>query len=391
MPEQSPLPPRREQFSSPVARAVWAAIVSLETSLQHELLRALQQLLCVPARLDTHGTRVSHAVTCLRQVAELLGRSPSVGDYRQTRAEQPEFDLPADSLVRRWLGGSWNDCLKQARLDPVPDGDVLVSELGPSITGDEIIAALCECASDLETIPTFHRYLNWARRPDVKARRGRRPQSQSPFDRTFGGFVESLKAAGLLAGESLEQVPRSTRIRLGAYFIDDDVIRDGLREVANRLGRSPRVREYNLEREHIINETSINGGELRSIPSHSLIQRRYGTWDAALLDAGLEGLGGRGTRSVEGKRGRRKGPQVTDEQILTSIREAYEALGDPFTSVAYRRWRKEQKARDLKARILRRTPDYHTIWKRFGTWENALKAAFEVQGGEHNEDVDEAA
>jgi hypothetical protein len=390
MSEQSPLPPRREQFASPVARAVWAAIVSLETSLRHEILLALQQLLCVPARIDTHGTRVSHAVTCLRQVAELLGGSPSVGDYRQARADHPEFDLPADSLVRRWLGGSWNDCLKQARLDPVRDGDVLVSELGPSITGDEIIAALCECASDLATIPTFHRYLNWARRPDVKARPGRRPQSQSPFDRTFGGFVESLKAAGLLAGESLEQLPRSTRVRLGGYFIDDEVIRDGLREVANRLGHSPRVREYNLERERIILESG-SGGELRSIPSHSLIQRRYGTWDAALIDAGLEELGGRVTRSVEGTRGRRKGPQVSDELIFASITLAYEALGGPFTSVAYRRWRKEQKARDLEARIFRRIPDYHTIWKRFGTWENALKATFEVQGGEQTEGVDEAA
>lgn len=76
--------------------------------------------------------------------------------------------LPADCTLQGWLGGSWNDALKQARLDAVPGGDVLVREYGPTIEAEEILAALRDCAADLNTIPTIHQYLVRARRPDIK-------------------------------------------------------------------------------------------------------------------------------------------------------------------------------------------------------------------------------
>jgi hypothetical protein len=50
--------------------------------------------------------------------------------------------------------------------------------------------------------------------------------------------------------------------------------------------------------------------------------------------------------------------------------------GTPFTTSAYRAWRREQQQLDLEQGRLRRIPDYHTVWKRFGTWKNALEAAF---------------
>jgi len=67
-------------------------------------------------------------------------------------------------------------------------------------------------------IPTLHQYLAWARRPEVKARPGRRPASQAPFVRAFGGFIEALQASGVVSGDALGKMPRSTCVRLGGLL-----------------------------------------------------------------------------------------------------------------------------------------------------------------------------
>lgn len=374
----SALPPRGERFTDASARAVWAAVVALPAALQHQILEALRNLLACLDGTTTHITRVRHAVVCLREAHDLLGHSPSIKEYRELHAARgKELGWPPDGNIRTWIGGSWNDCLKEARLEAVADGDVVVAQLGPAFTAEEITTALQECARELNDVPTISQYYAWARRPDVKARPGRRPQSQPPFDRTFGGYVEALKAAGLTSGIAGVTPKRSTVVRVGAYFVSQEEMRRALQEVAAKLGRPPRTKEYALAREEII-AASIEAGTPRTLPSVSTIQKTFGTWDAALVAAGLQPLGGRATRSHQGNRGR-KGPMIPDADALAVLREAYAQVGDPFTVTAFHSWRNEQKERDKLARRFRRLPTYDLYRNRWGTWDDAVRKALESQ------------
>jgi hypothetical protein len=338
------LPPRRERFADPAARAVWAAIVALPPALQHQILDALRDLLACLDGTSTHETRARHAVVCLREVAEHLGKSPSMFEYRRELVEHPEKRWLADSTLRSWLGGSWNDCLRTARLDTVPDGDVMIAQNGPAASAEEIASALQACARELGDVPTISAYYAWARRPDVRVRPGRRPMSQSPFDRVFGSYYKALVGAGLVNGEAGIPVARSTMVRLGGYHVGEEQMHAALREVAERLGRSPRAAEYTRAREEIIDESAA-AGQPRSLPALSTLQKQYGVWDNALTAAGLTPLGGRRTGKA-GARGGLAGPRISNSELLDALRDAWMDVGPPFTSLSYKEWRKQQIERD---------------------------------------------
>jgi hypothetical protein len=372
----TPLPPRGERFSDPGSRAVWAAITVLPIVEQHLIHDALRQLLGSFNARDSHDARVRHAIAALRECAERLGHSPSIGEYRRLRAEDPSLGWPPDASMRRWLGGgSWNDCLTQARLESVPDGDVVVAQLGSALSAEEITQALRDCARETGSIPTLHTYLGWARRPDVLSRPGRRPGSQHPFVRAFKGFRGALAASGLI-NEDIGERSRADRIRVAAYFVDDETCAVALRQVADRLGRSPRLQEYLAERELLIEEAA-SSGELKSLPAPSTIQKRFGRWDDALASAGLAALGGRRT----GKRGparERKPPRTSNAELVAALVEAYQHpdVGEPFTGAAYRAWRKAQIARDRGELRLRTIAGYDLVWTRLGSWSNGVKAVY---------------
>ncbi|HWQ22568.1 MAG TPA: hypothetical protein VNK94_00515 [Gaiellaceae bacterium] len=375
-PEAPPLPGRGEIFTSPAAKAVWAAILTLPDAEQHDVLSELRARLACVEGVDSHETRVRFAIACLRDAAGILGRSPSVADYRELRALHPERRWPADGSLRTWLGGSWNDCLRAARLDAVADGDVLVAQLGPAFTEEEVREALLQCAEDLGDIPTLAQYYGWARRPDVQRRPGRRPQSQPPFDRLFGGYYQALIAAGLVGGNHGAKAKRTTLQRLASYRVTEERIQEALRQVASRLGRSPRVSEYTAFREEIMREALERGSPV-ALPGHSTIQKRYPVWDKALVAAGLEPLGGRSTTSVRRTTRAQRRPRFTDEVLLAVLREAYAAIGDPFTVEAFNRWRKAERERARAERRFRRIPGYDAYYTRFGTWDQAVRRALE--------------
>lgn len=160
-------------FPDASARVVWAAIVALPAALQHQILVALRNLLACLEGTGTGETRLRHAVKCLCEARDLLGHSPSVGEYRNLHASRGrELQWASDSNIRSWVGGSWNDCLREARLAPVPDGDFLVASLGSAFTADEIVEALRACAEEIGDLPTITQYFAWARRAEVKARPG---------------------------------------------------------------------------------------------------------------------------------------------------------------------------------------------------------------------------
>jgi hypothetical protein len=386
--EPSPRPVRGELFADPGAKAVWAAILALPAAMQHEVLAELQQRLGVAAASGSDA-RIARAIAALREAEQLLGHSPSVNEYRRLHESRRELGWPPDGSIRRWLGGSWNDCLRQAMLSTVPDGDAIVIPLGPKFERAEIIEAVEQCAAELGRIPSLSDYKGWSRRPDVKSRPGRRPTSQGPIDRELGGWINALAAAGVVTNADVATVaPASSRVRAGNYFQTPERCIEALQDVAGRIGHSPTTIEYKAERTKIIAESEAEG-QLRTIPSYEAIHDRWPIWEDALAAAGLESTGGRRHGRGGAPRGR-KAPRVSEAHILDAIREAFAALGHPFTSQAYKAWRLEQTERDQAAGILRTLPSYHTIWQRYGTWEQAVNAAL-AMNREDDQDDDAAA
>ena len=258
----------------------------------------------------------------------------------------------------------------------MPGGDVIVIRNGAAFTDAEVCEALRDCAGDLGFTPSLSDYLGWTRRGEVRERDGRRPTSQGTFTRLFGSYAKALIAAKLVNGEAgAAAIVRGGVVRSASYFVSDQAIQEGIQEVAAVLGRSPRVTEYERERLRVSRE-SVAAGEPRSLPSYGVIQRRYGTWDAALVASGLQALGGRHTQSNKmGPRAERAEPQISDAHMLDDIREAHLEVGEPFTVEAYKSWRSRtlKDARDRGED--RQIASQHTIWKRHGSWDAAKKAA----------------
>ena len=216
-------PPRGELFSDPAAAVVWAAIEKLEERGLHELRDRLFAEITIPElRSGEDQVKLARGVSALREAHALAQLEPradrgrggagqrlalagepgevplSVDTYRLLRGrEGRRREWPPDTSLRRWMGGSWNDCLRAAGLAPVADGDALVAEISSRFSRQEVFAAVRAYAQEAGTpIPTLRGVIAWAKRPDVKRRPGRRPESQGPFDRLFpGGWQEVLIAA----------------------------------------------------------------------------------------------------------------------------------------------------------------------------------------------------
>ena len=238
---------------------------------------------------------------------------------------------PPEASIRRWFAGTWNDCLRAAGVVLVPDGDAVVRELGGAFSREEVLTAVRACAKDLnEPIPTLTGYLRWAKRADVRRRPGRRPLAQNVFERLFGGWPATLVAAALVEPDPIGGVGhtrtttgggRTVRSRSGFAYTEEQ-LREALREIARRLGHSPKTQDYRRERERLLEEHLAAGLPARAFPSLSMLQKRFAAWDEVLIDAGLAPVAGRQNPAPSDAR---RGPlPLDDEQLLAAMREAYE-------------------------------------------------------------------
>lgn len=269
------------RFRDPAAQVVWAALCTLEEAAQHELLTALQQRLAFPEeRLSPHAARVARGVAALREVAALVGRSPSVGEYRRLRDQNPERRWPDDSSVRQWLGGNWNDALTEAGLDALPDPIAHHPERGPHFSDEELLAAIRECANDLgQPIQelSFQRYLCWARSSRVRKRPGRRPQGQLPYER-FDGWTKAKAAA--LGVEDMDLAGAGGR----GYRYTEEQVFTAADEISRRLGRPgafPGQTEWVKERRRILVAEERAGKPRRAIPGKEAVRRVFDSWQDA--------------------------------------------------------------------------------------------------------------
>jgi hypothetical protein len=311
-------------------------------------------------------------VRALREAAEILGKSPSIKEYDGIRASLPDLKLPPNGSVRRWLGGGWNDCLARSLLETIAaDGDFASRPIGLNerYADAEIFDALRECVSDLEHVPSMTEYIQWARRPDVRGRSGRRPSSYKVFERFEGGFRAALTAAGLI-GEGDARVAINGRALPSRYRYRDEDITRALLKVAERLGHSPRPSEYERERARIHDALAL--GEVRPLPMVQVISRRYGCWNAALEKAGLNPVSDPSDPTLGNGLKR-----YTDEEKLEWIRRAWTACGQPFTAAAYKRWRAE-----TMRRTERPIPCLPNIERTFGGWTRACDLALPGRGAD---------
>lgn len=135
----------------------------------------------------------------------------------------------------------------------------------------------------------------------------------------FGSWNEAVRAAGL----------RPRRIR---EYTDKELV-EALKRAADRLDRGPSMEEF---------------GAMGGYPGAETIRKRFGSWDKALRKAGLEPM------VVDRKK-------HTDDELLDALRRAADELGRTPTQ-------KEIAAMDGY-------PSYMTYFKRFGSWNEALRLA----------------
>jgi hypothetical protein len=342
---------------------VWAALETFDARLQYQLLRELATVHALSAENPrTKADKVRAGIAALRGAAELLGHPPAVKEYRAVRIAVPELRLPPDASVRRWLGGGWNECLRRALLDTLSDGD-FASRIGDTdrFDDDEVLSALRECTTELGHAPTSTEYFAWAGRPDVRERPGRRPRSYRPFER-LGGIRNALEAAGIIAkGES--RYSANGRVLPLRFRYSDNELADTVSAVARRLGHSPTPGEYDHERQRIHRDL-VAKGETPPLPSVDIIRKRHGSWNGALRKAGLDPV----ERPSQPHLGTRR-PSYNEEEKLEWIRRAWVEVGQPFTAVAYKRWRLTKLGPDQAI------PCLPTIERTFGGWRNACARA----------------
>lgn len=363
--------PRR--FAHPEADVVWAAIEALSEPQKHEVLRELASVVAIDeASPRTAAQKVRKGVAALRQAFDLLGGSPSIQKYRQLCETLPELSLPADSSIRSWLGGGWNECLSRALLPTISDGDFSEISQGSAYTREELIRAVRECAEDLGRPPFWSDYRTWAKKANDEGRPGRRPLSVRPFDR-LDGFLKVCVDAGVIErGQAARDM--LNRVIPAAHAYTKEECNAALQEVTRhlKLGRSPRTKEYSIGRREILDAAATNG-ELRTLPGYLTITHHATdrTWDSALADAGLEPLGGKATAS--NRHARR--PSYTDEELCEALRRGWAAVGEPFTAESYDAWRKQEIARIVSEGGRPHIPSPCSIGQRLGGWPNACLRA----------------
>lgn len=283
----------------------------------------------------------------LRDLGDRLGRRPSPDDISRTRG------APSRRTFQVRFG-SWTNALKMAGFTPRTG----------RLKGDELLGYLRKAADELGRAP---------RRIDLKRMDGYPPPSQ--YQRTFGSWTEALRQAGLpapprplpnekmvvllkAAARDLGRVPTledmhgregcphpgTFRHRFGSWpkalraaglippersYTDGELIAL-LQSAEERLARSPTKRAFD----------AIDG-----YPRSGLYVRRFGSWEEALRSAGCE------TRKL----------RYTDDELVGALCQAGDELGRVPT-------RDELDA-------LKGYPGSHTYVSRFGSWDDALRAA----------------
>jgi hypothetical protein len=211
-------------------------------------------------------------------------------------------------------------------------------------------------------VPSFAKYEAWRREVADSS-----ILSASTITRTYGSWNRALGALGMI------ELPDPTSQRLLArrrQFTDDEV-KDALRRCAKDLDTDaftlPQYRDWAIR---TLRETT--DVELHIPISKSLILRRFGSFKAARLAAGLD------PESTYRSVGR-----YSDEELIAHLSQARREIQGRLSSTTYARWRREKMARAREEGALVELPCVHTYDQRFGGWLRALSAVEDVPTRRH--------
>ena len=112
----------------------------------------------------------------------------------------------------------------------------------------------------------------------------RGPAASCRFARRGAACPSRIQAKAALSGDDRRGSSWGVAQPAWETGYKEEHVRDALRECARAIGRSPKMGEYQAWREDRFVEQRDEGMLPRAIPSSSLIQNRYPTWDDALVD-----------------------------------------------------------------------------------------------------------
>lgn len=233
-------------------------------------------------------------ITKLEEFADDLGEVPTQRDVDN------DEDMPSSHTYKNRFG-SWNDALREAGFNPkmsTPDTD-------PS--RDELLTKLEALADELGKTPTTTELRDADDMPSIHW-----------YKKEFGSWNDAVRAAGL--------EPNTAPAR----EMDDEELLDQLREFAEELGRTPRAHELS---------------DADQMPSSVTYQNRFGSWNEALLEAGLQ------PASPSKQR-------LSNNELLDRLQDLAEELGEVPGQ------KDVNEADDL--------PQATTYRERFGSFEDAL-------------------
>lgn len=351
-------------MSDEAENAVIAFLLQLDPATLRAIFGRFEEVL--QAELDSVSARLRRIALALHQASRLLGRSPSVREYKRLRHEHPEHGWPDPRSITRWLGvRSWNDALVRMGLDAVLDGDAIEGAIGPSYGIEEVVQAVRDCAEDVGRPPTITDFLAWQRRPDVRERPGRRPGSTWVFNRLFGGFPPARVAAGMVEDAPTAAHPTQLILRTANYRLTQDQILDDIRDVAARTTGHLTATVYDHERMTIYRETKAEGRP-RALAGVGTVYRHFGNWRSAIAAAGIGAERGKPRRRMLGE-------QISDDDLLRAIADAHRATPGRLTINRYDLWRKQQITSNPA--LGDQWPSPLTIRRRYDGWHAAIEAA----------------
>lgn len=219
-------------------------------------------------------------VTQLQQLAEELGRSPTVADLRDATDYPSEY--PFLNVFETWnqakQAAGLDTHRKEGRKDPYTEAELLdlLRRLAHTIDGRVTIQA----ANDSEICP-----------------------SAVTYKRRFGSWNQAKEAAGLATLDADETPSEYT----------DAELCDFLRDLAATVDRPLKIEDL---------EAADN------YPGHATFKRRFGSWNAAKRAAGLDII-------EKGKSGRSN--SYTNDELLELLRQRAEDVDGSLTKEAMNR------------------------------------------------------
>jgi hypothetical protein len=246
----------------------------------------MREHLCMPEseRPDEQAVREARAIAALHEANRQLKAGDPTAElteaaFERLRLEQPERNWPSETSVRRWLGAgtgnlSWTVSVERAGLQPPTIPMTPRPHLGPRLTRGELEQAIRLYVDEHGEPPaSFSAYSAWARRMEVRVLPGRRPLSEGPFTRAFGGFRAALRTLGFADPADDAPLPprRPGNLPHGFRYTRQQYL-EALREVAAVLGRSPRSSEYVAVLRRPL-QKAVEAGRPRAMPSLPMFHR----------------------------------------------------------------------------------------------------------------------